>query len=307
VAVARVSGLVAGVVLSFVVAGPAGGQNPPPTNLKIGFPQALFKDVPTPLIEAAAKPFQSMLHKTAGVNGTMEVVPDYKALAAGLKEGRLDLAVFHGFEYAWVRDMPELVPIVVTVPNCGKVQACLVVNYESKALTPKDLKGACVAVPKGSKAHCQMYLDWVREHEGVPAGDCCPIKGTGLSAEEVLDEVVNGKFDAALVDISALVAYELNKPGCFSCLKVLRKSDPLPPAVVVHRKGALTAQQVAAMRDGLLNCNKTPAGKTFTMFWNLKGFADVSAEYAAALDRCLKAYPPPALPAAPPAPPKKSP
>lgn len=300
---ARVSGLVAGVML-LMGAGSAGAQMPPPADVKIGFPRALFRDVPAALIEAAAKPFQNTLRKTAGLNGTMEVLPDYRAVAAALKDGKLDIAVFHGFEYAWVKDMPELVPVVVTIPNCGKVQACLVVSTANMGAGPKDLKGACVAVPNGSKAHCQMYLDWMREKEGVPAADCCPAKAAGLTSEEVLDEVLNGKFEAALVDVSALVAYELNKPGCFQNLKILRKSELLPAAVVVHRRGGLSADQVVAVRDGLINCNKTAAGKTFTMFWNLKGFAEANADYAAALERSLKAYPPPGPPASPPVPPK---
>jgi ABC-type phosphate/phosphonate transport system substrate-binding protein len=265
--------------------------NPNVKEIKIGFPEPMFKDVAPNLIQVAAKPFQEMLQKIAGITGTMEVVPDYKVLADLLDQGKLDMAVFHGFEYAWVKDTPGLEPIVVTVPNCGKVQACLVVHVDSKAKAPNQLTGACVAVPKGSKAHCQMFLERIREN--LPDGCCCPINQQGMTPAETLDAVVCRNCEAALVDISALLAYQKSTPGLARQLKVLQQSELLPSAVVVYRKGALTPQQVAAIRGGLLNSTKTAEGQIFAMFWNLKGFGEVSDEYHKLVDQCLLAYPPP--------------
>ena len=262
-----------------------------PQEVRIGFPRPMFRDISSDLIQIAAKPFQSMLQKIANVNGSMQVVPDYKVLADGLAAGKVDIAVFHGFEYAWVQNTPGMEPIVVTVPNCGKVQACLVVHVKSQATSPKDLKGACVAIPKGCKAHCQMFLD--RTQETIPTGCCCPANLVGLTPAETLDAVVSGKCEAALVDISAVLAYQSNFPGLGRQLKVLAKSQVLPSAVVVYRKGALTQKQVDAIRDGLLNCTKSAEGKIFTMFWNLKGFSKVTNDYKQLLAQSLKVYPPP--------------
>lgn len=295
----RLCGLVVGLfaVIGLGAPGPAGAQNPPgnppaqPQEVRIGFPEPMFRDVPANLIQIAAKPFQEMLQKIAGINGSMDVVPDYKVLANRLASGQIDIAVFHGFEYAWVKDLPGIEPIAVTVPNCGKVQACLVVHANSKATHPKDLKGACVVVPKGCKAHCQMFLD--RTQESIPPGCCCPADLIGLTPAEALDAVVEGRAPAALVDISAILAYQSNTPGLSRQLKVLCQSELLPSAVVVYRKGALTDKQVKAIRDGLLTCTKSAEGKIFAMFWNLKGFGEVSAAYKEALEACLKAYPPP--------------
>lgn len=281
----------------------ASGSAPVVKEVRIGFPEALFKDVPRVLIDAAATPFRKMIQKELGLHGTLNIVSDYAILAEEMRKGKLDIAVFHGFEYAWVQDLPGLHPIVITNPSCGKVQACLVVRSDSKVKSPAQLKGACVAVPKGSKAHCQMFLERLCEKEKVGPGDCCPAKlakGTTLTPEEAILSVVSGDFEAALVDISAILALQDDKPGLSEQVKILAKSELLPSAVVVCRKGAMTDHQIKKVADGLLNCHKTAIGRTFTMFWQLEGFKEVSPDYRELLQKCVKCYPPPAvLPQAP--------
>jgi ABC-type phosphate/phosphonate transport system substrate-binding protein len=282
---------------------PVGAQKPPPAppvlkKVQIAFPEAMFRDVPKLFIDMAAKPFQQVIQKEAELDATLAIEADYKALAQKLKAGKLDIAVFHGFEYAWVKDTPELVPLVVAKPTCGKVQACLVVHVDCKAKGPEDLKGACVAVPRGSKAHCLMFLQHLRDQPQVQAGDCCPAKcATPPYTDEVLDNVVGGKTEAAIVDISALETYQLSKPGLGKQLRVLAESELLPAAVIVYRKDALTAAEVAKTRAGLINCAKNKIGKQFIQFWSLDGFKDVDREYNSLLANSLEKYPAP-VPAA---------
>jgi ABC-type phosphate/phosphonate transport system substrate-binding protein len=275
--------------------------NPPPESqeVRIGFPEALFKDVAKPLINAAVGPFQKMIQREIGMHGSMKICQDYADLADDLKNGKVDIAVFHGFEYAWVKHNPDLIPIVITKPSCGKVQACLVVHTNCKAKKPQDLKGACIGLPKGTKAHCTMYLKFLHDNTEIAACDCCPRPCKGLTPEEVLDEVVTGKCEAALVDVANWENYVAYRKGLASQLKVLSRSELLPPAVVVCRKGALTPMQVNRVRDGLLNCHKTAIGRAFTMFWQLDGFKDVSPDYMALLEKTLKEYPAPAAAMAP--------
>ena len=252
----------------------------------------MFKDVPKAMVDAAARPFQTMIQEKAGVKGSVEVVPNYKILAEKISAGTLDIGIFHGFEYAWVKDTPGLVPLVATLPKCGKVQACLVVHKDSNVLDPKDLKGACIVVPASSKAHCYMYLERLREK--LPPGDCCPAKTPGLTPQEALSEVANERADAALVDVSSLIVLEKEAPATFRNLRVLVQSEVLPSAVVVYRKDALDPKMVARVRTGLIDCVNTGPGKLFAMFWQLKGFEDVSPAYHAHVAKSLAAYPAPA-------------
>jgi ABC-type phosphate/phosphonate transport system substrate-binding protein len=290
-----VLGLIAGVLTLLGTVAPAGAEKPPPApkekELRIGLLQPMFKDIPQALIDTAAKPFQAMIRAKTGMKGSMEILPGYRELADGMKNGKIDLAVFHGYEYAWVKDTPGMTPLVVAVPNCGTVQACLVVNKDSKVKTPACLKGKSVLIPKGTKAHCTMFLDHIRG--SLPAADCCPANRNDLSIEEALSAIGGARADAALVDISSLKALESNFPGCYRQLKVIDKSVELPAAIVVYREGALDAKTLKQLKDGLMNCAKTSEGYAFTVFWQLKGFAEVSPDYNTLVSKTLQAYPAP--------------
>lgn len=285
-------GLIAATAVVALSAEPAEVKPLPQAN--IGLPRVLFRDVHPGLVDIAAKPFKETIQKTAGLSGNLVIAQDYKAITNQLRAKTLDIALYHGFEYAWVRaNNPDLdlVPLVVTVPSCGKVQACLVVHSSCEAKTPKDLKGECIAIHKGLKAHCQMYLDQLRQD--MPEGRCCPMKSTGATPEEVLDEVVAQTSAAALVDISSLLTYKDNNPGQGTWLKILASSDPLPAAVVVCRNGALTNQQAQAIKEGLVNCKNTVQGKIFLRFWNLKAFDVPNQDYFDLVDKCRIAHPEP--------------
>jgi hypothetical protein len=63
--------------------------------------------------------------------------------------------------------------------------------------------------------------------------------------------------------------------------------------VVCYRKGTLTDDQAAKIRDGMTASCKTPTGKMLMTLWNLKGFEAPPKGYQASLDDILKAYPVP--------------
>src|SRR5262249_43216938 len=109
--------------------------------------------------------------------------------------------------------------------------------------------------------------------------------------DDSLDAVVGGKAEAVIVDIAALEGYQRSKPGLGKQLRILTKSELLPSAVVVYRKGSLTQAQLTKVKAGLVNCNKTKIGRQFLDYWNLDGFTDVTNDYLAMLNTCLKNYP----------------
>jgi len=103
-------------------------QNPPPgpvTQIRIGLPASMFEDVSPDRIRVGTKLFQSMLHSVTGFNETTEIVSSYRELATKLKEGKLDVGVFHGFEYAWVKDTPGLIPMQSLFPAVGSYRPAL--------------------------------------------------------------------------------------------------------------------------------------------------------------------------------------
>lgn len=262
----------------------------PVVSMKIGLPENMFSGLPQAVVQRASRPFQNMLEKQAGLKGEVIVGRDYADLTEQLRGGKLDLAVLHGFEYAWVKQHPELVPLVVTVPS-NKLQACLVVNVNSKAKGPHELKGETVAVPNGTKAHCHVYFE--RLKATLPEGCCDVAKLKGKSIEDALDAVADEQCPAVLVDAATLVAYRKHKAGAGEQLKVLTESEPFPSAVLVCRKGALTADATKKIQSGLVKCVNTDEGQLLTSLWRLKGFEEASPGYQLELDKCLKGYPAP--------------
>lgn len=288
----RVYGLLAGAILPIAVAlvpAPrAHSAEPPP--LKIGMPESMFSGLPPAVVQTASRPFQTMFEKQTGLKGEVAIAKDYADMTAQLRAGKLDIAVFHGVEYAWVKQHPELIPLLVTVPG-SKLQACLVVSTASKVKGAEELKGDSVAVPASTKAHCRLFLDRLKAK--LPEGCCGTAKVEGKSVEEALDAVSGGTCPAALVDASALRSYKRDKPGAGDQLKVLVESEVFPSAVIVHRKDAFDAKTAAKVRDGLIKGTETAQGQLLTSLWRLKGFAAVSPDYLADLDTILKAYPAP--------------
>lgn len=259
--------------------------------IRLGLMSTMFRDVPPALVQAAQGPFRDLFKKQVGLTGEVEVIDDYEALAKKLNDQKLDLGVFHGFEWAWVHERyPNLQPLVVTVPY-KPLQACIVVHTKHKADEPAGLNGPCVAVPLGLKAHSHLFYE--RLQQNLPAGCCRPIGKGKLGPVEALDNVCSETTTAALVDRSTFLAFQSNEPGKARQLKVICESDPFPPTVVVCRKDGLTPDTIERIRKGLVQAENKPQGKAFLFLWGLKGFDNVPADYNAQLQKVLKLYPPP--------------
>ncbi len=261
-----------------------------PQPLKIGLPESMFSGLPHAIVQRASRPFQTMFEKQSGLKGEIAVGRDYADLADQLRGGKIDVAVLHGFEYAWVKQHSDLVPLVVTVPG-NKIQAVLVVNANSKIKAAADLKGDSVAIPVGTKAHCRLYLE--RLKLTLPEGACGVAALKGKSVEDALDAVSDDVCPAALVDAAALVTYQKLKPGAGAQLKVLAQSEAFPSGVVLYRKDAFDAATAKKIRDGLIKGVDTAEGQLLTSLWRLKGFEEATPQYQAELEKSLKAYPAP--------------
>jgi ABC-type phosphate/phosphonate transport system substrate-binding protein len=279
----------AAVALAFLGTSAAPAADPS-GELRIGMLSGMFRDQQPKVIQTLAKPFRDLMTKHVGYSGDVEVVDDPFALCDKLKDNKVQLGVFHGFEFAWAQQKcDDLIPLIVTQPPGGTVQAMLMVKDDSAAKEIADLKAADVLIPRGAKAHTLLFLD--KSRDGLPADTAKPAAKPTQTPEEVLNAVVSGEAKAALVDWCALDGYKVLQPGAFKSLRVLAKSENFPPAVVAYRKGTLTDAQVAQIRDGMTASCKTPTGKMLMTLWNLKGFEAPPKGYQTALDDILKAYP----------------
>lgn len=256
----------------------------------MGMLKGMFRDVQPAMVQALSKPFRQLVVKQIGYTGEVEICGDALALTSKLKDKTVQIGVFHGFEFAWARTKcPDLVPLIVTRPPGGKVQAVVVVAKDSEYKTLADLKDESVTLPRGAKAHSVAFLDKLRL--GFDKDTAKPVTKKAMTDEDVLTRVVIGEFPAALVDIAALGGYQKLQPGAFKQLRILHRSEEFPAAVVAYRKGTLTEAEAGRVRAGLANAEKSPSGKLLMAMWNLNGFEEPPPSYQGQLDTILKAYP----------------
>jgi ABC-type phosphate/phosphonate transport system substrate-binding protein len=284
-------GAAVGLTPRAVAAEPGGGAAPGAAPIRLGLMSTMFRDVPPALVEAGAGPFRNLFRKFTGLPGGVELIDSHLDMAAKLNANELDLGVFHGFEWAWVKTAnPQLAALTVTIPT-KPPQSCIVVHATSKATKPADLKGEEVSVPVGTKAHGYLYLEGLQKN--LKADSFTPKKRAKWGPPDALDAILEEDTPAALVDASAFAAYQNNKPGAAKQLRVLCQSDVFPATVIVYRKGGLDAAAIRKIETGLLKANTDPEGKAFLMLWSLKGFGEIPANYEESLQRTLKQYPSP--------------
>src|SRR5262245_1354136 len=199
--------------------------------IRVGVAGSLFRDAPAPLVSALLKPFKSLLDTQTGINGQMVAAGDAEDLGKQLADDKVQLGVFHGFEFAWARlKHPELKPLIVTVapPHC--LCAKVVVLKGSSLTELADLKVKNLAIPVYTREHCHLFI----ERRCLAAGD--PLQrffdkvATPPNMEDALDGVIDGTYQAAVVDGAVLANYHQRKPGCFDKLKTLLESENFPPA-----------------------------------------------------------------------------
>jgi ABC-type phosphate/phosphonate transport system substrate-binding protein len=161
--------LLAAGLAGLVTGPPAAGEQPKEGAIRIGLTATLFRDNPEARADKAAKPFQSLLEAQTGLSG--EVAPGIKPdeLGRQLKDGKVQLAIFQGFEFAWARQQdPDLKPLMIAVNRQQHLRALVAVRAGSGVRGLGDLKGKTIAVPRRIREHCQLFLDRRCEALGKP-------------------------------------------------------------------------------------------------------------------------------------------
>jgi ABC-type phosphate/phosphonate transport system substrate-binding protein len=272
----------------------AGARASNPTPVRVGMVQTFFSDVPQVMVDMATDPFAAVMREATGLAGQLVVGGDAFDVARQLEAGNIHLAVFHSFEFAWVRQQhPGLKPLMIAV-NQRQVQAILLTRKDSSAVTFADFKGKDVALPRRSKEHCRQFL----KQRSYEAGQCPPQElfkqvVASVNVETALDDLCAGKHEAVVVDRHGLEFYRDLKPGCFARFKVIEESEPFPPALIAYRDGSVAEATLRRVESGLGNASQLDLGRAMMKMWKIHAFAPVPAGYEAGLTSILRAYPMP--------------
>src|SRR5438445_9665848 len=111
-----VVGIILVVVPALRAAEPEKNAAPAATGIRLGIVRSLFRDIPEPLIKVSMIPFQALMHQQTGFNCELIDPTEAYDLGKKLTDHQVEIAVFQGFEFAWVREKhPEMKPLVIAV------------------------------------------------------------------------------------------------------------------------------------------------------------------------------------------------
>jgi len=263
--------------------------------VRIAVVDTFFRDIPEPLVRPLVEPLRVLMLAQTGMDGDVVLPKGALQLAQDLADDKIQIALFHGFEYAWAKHQhAELRPLMIALHQERELQVFLMVRADSPVRSFAELQGKPVALPCFCQEHCWIYM----ERACQAAGQADPKKffsslTTPRDPEQGLDELADGKVQAVIVDNVTLNSYQKRKPARFAKLKSVQKSETFPSAVIAYRAGSFDEATIKRLQESLLDGQKTSLGRQLLMLWKLKSLESVPADFDEALNKILKAYPPP--------------
>ncbi|HEV3145965.1 MAG TPA: PhnD/SsuA/transferrin family substrate-binding protein [Gemmataceae bacterium] len=284
------------VSLSWLPAQESPSAPAPPGPVKIGLPANLFRDIPRPTAEALLPTFGKLMEGQTGMKGQPMLLNNSHEVAQQLVDGKVQLGVFHGFEFAWAQSQhPELKPLVIAISqNNPYLNAQIVVPADSSFNKLEDLKDQQFAIPKGTREHCRLYVFRNCRLLGHKQDKFFGNISNPPHVTAALDAVADGKVQGTVVDGTALENYRWLNPGKSGKLRTLMKSETFPTGVIVYREGGMPEADLQKFKSGLVTAHQTTNGLQLMMLWKMSRFEVVPADYHQLLSNIVKAYPPPA-------------
>ena len=222
----------------------------------------MFRDAPPTLVNALLRPFKSLLDTQTGINGEMVASTGAEDLGKQLADDKVQLGVFHGFEYAWASAKhPELKPLLVAVNPAPTLKVCVLVRKDGTIKKMLDLKDMHLAIPLYSREHCHLFVERNCLQAGLPIERFFKKVTTPQDMEDALDGVVDDKYQAAVVDAAVLANFAKRKPGRFGKLETMLESDAFLPAVVACNPSSFDEGNQKKFIDGLLSAAQTTKGQ----------------------------------------------
>src|SRR5205814_1273185 len=139
-----------------------------------------------------------------------------------------------------------------------------------------------------------LFLEALCRKAARDGGDPCPRTVKAASVEDALDDVVDGEARATVVDEVALDCFRRQKPGRFARLKVLKRSEVFPAAVLAYSPGAVEEATLRRLHDGLIRAGRDTRSRHLLTLCGMTAFRDVPEDYDRTLREIVQAYPPPA-------------
>ena len=264
--------------------------------LHIGATGTMTGDADSSKEKGAGQTLRRFIKDETGLTNDIVREEDWQKLADRMKKGELHVGVFQGYEFAWAQERhPDLKPLAVAVNGRRYPVAHVLARRDNAAGDFAGLKGQSLCLPVSNQEFLRLFLERQSEANGQKADAFFSKITAPDNVEDALDDVVDGKVRAVVVDGAALEAYQRRKPGRARQLKEVARSEPFPPAVVTCYGSALDEATRRRFRDGLVGAAKKERGEMLLTLSRLTGFEDVPEDFAKVLGATCKAYPPPVV------------
>jgi ABC-type phosphate/phosphonate transport system substrate-binding protein len=271
----------------------AAADDPKPPTLRIVLSGSLFHEVPDAKANQALQSMKELVSRQTGRPAEGSVEKDVDKLAKQMAEGKKDLGVFLGYEFAWAKQKnPKLRPLVIAVSGDEAMRAHVMARQGSTAANLTDLKNQTLALPKEGRAHCRLFVERQCKSQGKSPQEFFARLTTPANVEDALDDVIDGLVQATVIDSFGLEAYKRRKPGRFAKLKEVQKSEVFPAPVVAYQDGAFDEATLKQFREDLLRTNQDTEGQRLLGLWKMTGFAQVPEDYERTVTEILRTYPP---------------
>lgn len=268
-------------------------QPPAPDRVKIAMLKSMFREVPPQLFNAMAVPFQTVVESQTGLKGQLIVIDTPEELTEKLRNGEVQLGVYHGFEFAWAKlQEKNLEPLMLVTSNPNLLKTTVVVQKNCEANAVSDCRGQKLCMPMATREHSRLYLSRRCKSCGAAPQEFFASTKEPNSVEEALDEVVDGTSQVAVVDQAAVQMFERRKPGRFARLKVIETSQPFPASVIAFCNGKLDVNTQQKFQSGMSTAHQAGLGKHLMGLMKINGFEAVPANYVQVLAASVKEYPP---------------
>jgi ABC-type phosphate/phosphonate transport system substrate-binding protein len=268
-------------------------SRPAPATVRVGLVDTMFRGESEKQIQSMAGPFKSLMEEQAGVVGEVTLSADMDQVAGHLKDGKIELGVFHGFEFAWARQKEaNLKPLMVAVNQQPFARAVVVVREDNKT-DVAGLQGKTLALSKLVREHCRLFLERRCVQKGQPMDKWFGKITTPRTSEDALDDVAENQAVVTVVDEVEMEAFRKKFPKTGAKLRVLMESEKFPAPVIAYVSGKADEDMLKKLRAGMIGAKSTERGRNLMELCRITGFEAIPADYEQSLTDILKAYPPP--------------
>jgi ABC-type phosphate/phosphonate transport system substrate-binding protein len=239
---------------------------------------------------------KNFIAEATGVENRIVHEESWCKLAEAMDKGQVPMGIFQGYEFAWAQMRHSRIrPLALAINGSRYPVACVVVNRDNVAKDFAGLEGQSLHIPSTGPAFQRLFVQTQCQDCGHTMESYFSSVISDGNVEDALDDVVDGKVQAAVVDQAVLEAYKARKLCRFNLLKVTCKSEPFPPVVVAYCDNTVELATLLRFQRGFKDVGKNAKGETAMMLLRITDFERIPSDFGHVLAQTRKAYPAPTI------------